>query len=186
MGALDLADRLLNVRRVVLAVAEGEPVNLLVRSIQDNVLDGTKAGDESVANRDAVEDKVGCGVEVVVAGAQRLDIHQVAMGGDDFIHEGAKVGFSELDCAEETCTRIGARAKFLKRNLLQLLRDGLHSLDDLKGVGVNHGAWMLGCLDAGCYFVSPTFRWLLSNRSQPSIFYFYFFNKKIFLAPREK
>jgi hypothetical protein len=36
---------------------------------------------------------------------------------------------------------------------------------------VNHGAWMLGCLDVGCYFVSPTFRWLLSNRLLPSIFY---------------
>ena len=141
MGALDIADRLLDVRRVVLAVAEGEPVNLLVRSVQDNDLDGTKAGDESVANRDAIEDEVGCGVEVVVAGAQRLDIHQVAMGDDDFSHEVGKRGFSELDCAEETRTRIGGRAKFLKRNLLQLLRDGLHFLDDLKGVGVNHFAW---------------------------------------------
>ena len=162
VGALDLADSLRDVRRVVLAVAEGEPVNLLVRSVQDNVLDGVEAGDESVANRDAVEEEVGCGVAVVVVEAQRLDLLQVTVGDVDFIHELGEVGFNELDCAEETRTRIGGRAKFLQRNLLKLLRDGLHFLDDLKGVGVNHGAWMLGCLDVGCYFVSPTFRWLLS------------------------
>ena len=146
VGALNLGDRLLDVRRVVLAVAQGEPVNLLVRSVQDNALDGVEARDESVANRDAIEEEVGRGVAVVVIEAQRLDLLQVTVGDVDFIHEVAKVGFSELDCLEERRTRSGGRAKFLHLNLLELLRERLHFLDDLKGVGVNHCAWMLGRL----------------------------------------
>ena len=142
---LNLAESLLNVRRVVLGVAHGEPVNLRVRSVQDNVLDGVEARGESVANRDAIEDEIGCGVEVVVVQAQRLDFHQLETGLVDFSHEVAKRGFRELDSLEESCTRGGGRAKFLQRNLLQRLRDGLQFLDDLKRVGVNHDAWMLGC-----------------------------------------
>ena len=160
VGALNLGDRLLDVRRVVLAVAQGEPVNLLVRSVQDNALDGVEARDESVANRDAIEEEVGRGVAVVVIEAQRLDLLQVTVGDVDFIHEVAKVGFSELDCLEERRTRSGGRAKFLHLNLLELLRERLHFLDDLKGVGVNHGAWMLGrLLLLRFYYVSLASLW---------------------------
>ena len=125
-----------------------EHVNLLMRLIQNNVLDRREARGESVAGRNALGDECFVG-RIVLVGTQFqvLDFFQVVLADADFMDEPHHIVCHRIEILDKRCPRRRRCAKFLQRSLFQLERVGLDALKHCVGrVVVGHWVAVLGML----------------------------------------